>query len=71
MERTLSQILFFENPYGVNHIIVSSKSSHQDLSIEGVKHFLDLLVIAFSAAQKWAFFDKLPKITDRLNCVEY
>ena len=46
MERTLSQISFFENPYGLNHIIASSKSSHQDLSIEGAKFFF-----AFSAAQ--------------------
>ena len=49
----------------MNHIIASSKSLHQDLSIEGVKHFF-----AFSAAQTWAFFDKLPKITDRLRIMQ-
>ena len=58
MERTLSQISLFENLNGVNHItachiIASSKISHQDLSIEGVKHFF----FACSAAQTWAFFD--------------
>ena len=52
MDRTLHLIIFFENPYGVgftgvqvrpgwlgsvNHIIDTSKTAHQYLSIEGFK----------------------------------
>ena len=49
---------------GVDHIIVLSKTSHQELSIEVSNIFLSLLEVGFSAVQTQEFFDKLPKITD-------
>ena len=45
--------------HGVDHIIVSSITLHQYLSIEGSKMFLSLQEVGFSATQILAFCDKL------------
>ena len=40
------------------------KNSAQDLSNEGSNFILSLLEVSHWVAQTWAFFDKLPEITD-------
>ena len=40
------------------------KSSYQDLFNEGSKFILSSLEVVHSVDQTWAFFDKLPEITD-------
>ena len=51
----------------MDHIIVSSITLHQYLSIEGSKKFLSLLEVGFSATQTLAFFDKLQILNYPLN----
>ena len=43
----------------LDHIIVCSKTLHQDLSNKGSKIFSSLLEVGISDTQTWAYFDLL------------